>query len=192
MYCPLCRIPAFRRLRSRLARIFALGCLALLVHGCDQPTAPAADAGDPTSPSALVTPINSWIAFLSYTNEESDVYTIGPGGGGLTRLTSWAGSEWEPTWSWDHRQLAMVRSRMGADKVEYGDIFLMNADGSNKRWARSALPGFAMFEPSWSPDGKFLVVTIRLSNSGDDIWLATLKLGTDSVRYAAPKGVLRI
>ena len=86
----------------------------------------------------------------------------------------------------------MVRSRMGADKVEYGDIFLMNADGSNKHWARSALPGFAMFEPSWSPDGKFLVVTIRLSNSGDDIWLATLKLGTDSVRYAAPKGVLRI
>ena len=104
MYCPLCRIPAFRRLRARLARIFALGVLALLVHGCDQPTAPNGDGVDPASPSgsapsALVAPGNSRIAFLSYTNEESDIYTIAPGGGGLARLTSWAGSEWEPTWS---------------------------------------------------------------------------------------------
>ena len=172
---------------------FALTLLAALA-GCDQPTAPA---GDPSSaadlaPTGLVTPINSRIAFLSYTNEESDVYTVGPGGGGLTRLTSWAGSEWEPTWSWDHRQLAMVRWRMGADKVEHGDIFLMNADGSNKRWARSALPTFEMFEPSWSPDGKRLVMTIRLGNSSADIYLATMELGSDIVQYVAPKGVLRI
>jgi TolB protein len=197
MRCPLCRFPAFRRLRSRLARIFALGLLALLVHGCDQPTAPAGEAGDARSPTALapaglVTPINSRIAFLSYVNEESDLYTIAPNGSGLTRLTSWSGSEWEPTWSWDHKQLGMVRPRLGADKVMHADIFLMNADGSNKRWARKALPQFEMFEHSWSPDGKRLVVTVRFSNSGDDLWLATLKLGTDSVQYAAPKGVLRI
>lgn len=197
MYCPLCRFPAFRRLRARLARIFALGVLALLVHGCDQPTAPASDAdapGPPTdlAPSVLVTPVNSRIAFLSYVNEASDLYTINPGGGGLTRLTSWSGSEWEPSWSWDHRQLAMVRTRLGDDNVEHGDIFLMNADGSNKRWARKGLPFYETFEPSWSPDGKRMVATIRLSNSGDDIWLAILKLGTDTVQYAAPKGVLRI
>ena len=172
---------------------FALTLLAALA-GCDQPTAPAGDSQSPEglAPSALVTSVNSRIVFLSYTDEESDIYTIGPGGGGLTRLTSWAGSEWEPTWSWDHRQLAMVRWRMGADKVEHGDIFLMNADGSNKRWARSALPAFEMFEPSWSPDGKRLVMTIRLGNSGADIYLATLELGSDTVQYVAPKGVYRI
>ena len=190
MRCPLCRIPAFRRLRSRLARIFALGLLAVSVPGCDQPTAPADDPQSPAdlAPAGLVTAVNSRIVFLSYTNEESDIYTIGPGGGGLTRLTSWAGSEWEPTWSWDHRQLAMVRSRLGADKVEHGDIFLMNADGSNKRWARSALPTFEMFEPSWSPDGKRLVMTIRLGNSGANIYLATLELGSGTMQYVAPKG----
>ena len=190
MRCPLCRIPAFRRLRSRLARIFALGLLAVSVPGCDQPTAPADDAQSPAdlAPAGLVTPVNSRIVFLSYTNEESDIYTIGPGGGGLTRLTNWAGSEWEPTWSWDHRQLAMVRWRMGADQVEHGDIFLMNADGSNKRWARSALPTFEMFEPSWSPDGKRLVMTIRLGNSGANIYLATLELGSGTMQYVAPKG----
>ncbi len=172
---------------------FALTLLAALA-GCDQPTAPAGDSQSPEdlAPAALVTPVNSRIVFLSYTDEESDIYTIGPGGGGLTRLTSWAGSEWEPTWSWDHRQLAMVRVRMGADQVEHGDIFLMNADGSNKRWARSALPIFEMFEPSWSPDGKRLVMTIRLGNSGADIYLATLELGSETVQYAAPKGVYRI
>ena len=172
---------------------FALTLLAALA-GCDQPTAPAADSQSPEdlASAALVTPVNSRIVFLSYTDEESDIYTIGPGGGGLTRLTSWAGSEWEPTWSWDHRQLAMVRWRMGADKVEHGDIFLMNADGSNKRWARSTLPSFEMFEPAWSPDGKRLVMTIRLGNSGADIYLATLELGSDTVQYVAPKGVYRI
>ena len=175
-------------------RIFAFGLLAVSVPGCDQPTAPADDPQSPTdlAPAGLVTPVNSRIVFLSYTNEESDIYTIGPGGGGLTRLTSWAGSEWEPTWSWDHRRLAMVRWRLGADKVEHGDIFLMNADGSNKRWARSALPTFEMFEPSWSPDGKRLVMTIRLGNSGADIYLATLELGSDTVRFVAPKGVYAI
>jgi Tol biopolymer transport system component len=197
MYCPLCRIPAFRRLRARLARIFALGVLALLVHGCDQPTAPVDDALDqaaPTNlaPSALVSPVSSKIAFLSYTNEESDIYTINPGGGGLTRLTSWSGSEWEPTWSWDHKQLAFVRTRVGSDNVEHADIFLMNGDGSNKRWARTALPYFEMFEPSWSPDGKRLVMTTRLGNSSADIYLATMELGSDTVRYVAPKGKLRI
>ena len=190
MRCPLCRIPVFRRLRSRLARIFALGLLAVSVPGCDQPTAPADDAQSPAdlAPAGLVTPVNSRIVFLSYTNEESDIYTIGPSGGGLTRLTNWAGSEWDPTWSWDHLQLAMVRWRMGADQVEHGDIFLMNADGSNKRWARSALPTFEMFEPTRSPDGKRLVMTIRLGNSGANIYLATLELGSGTVQYVAPKG----
>jgi TolB protein len=193
MRCPLCRIPAFRRLRSRLARIFALSLL-LALPGCDQPTAPSGDPPSPAdlAPANLVTPINNRIVFLSYVGEESDIYTIGPGGGGLTRLTSWDGSEWEPTWSWDHKQLAAVRWRLGSDKVEHGDVFLMNADGTNKRWARPALPNYEMFEPSWSPDGKRLVVTVRLANSSDAIYLATLKLGTDSVQYVAPKGVYRI
>jgi TolB protein len=197
MYCPLCRFPAFRRLRARLARLFALGVLALLVHGCDQATAPTGDAADPAAPtdlapSALVTPVNSRIAFLSYVNEESNLYTINPGGGGLTRLTSWSGSEWEPTWSWDHRQLAFVRSRLGSDNLMHADLFLMNGDGSNKHWARKSLPLYEIFEPSWSPDGKRMVVTLRLGNSSEDIYLGIVKLGTDSVQYAAPKGVLRI
>jgi TolB protein len=125
-------------------------------------------------------------------NEVSDIYTIGPNGGGLKRLTTWGGSAWEPVWSWDYRQLAMVRTRLGGDKLEHADVFLMNADGSNKRWARPSLPTYEMFEPSWSPDGKRLVVTLRLGNSGDAIYLATVKGGTDSVQYAAPKGVYRI
>jgi TolB protein len=194
MRCPLCRIPAFRRLRSRLARIFALALLPAFLPGCDQPTAPSGDPPSVTelAPTGLVTPVNSRIVFLSYVEEESDVYTIGPAGGALTRLTSWAGSESEPTWSWDHRQLAMVRSRLGADKLQHADIFLMNGDGTNKRWARSALPIYEMFEPSWSPDGKRLVVTVRTANSSDALYLATVELGSDTVRYVAPNGVFAI
>src|SRR6185312_12426887 len=103
MRCLLCRIPALRRLRRELARIFAL-TLVVVLAGCDDATAPAdpapvadrAPVADP-APVGLATVGTSRIAFMSYTNEESDLYTIGQGGGGLTRLTSWAGSEWDPT-----------------------------------------------------------------------------------------------
>ena len=199
MCCLHCPIPAPRRLRGELARIFAVTLLVVLA-GCDRatdPLAPEDNPGGPSSPADLgsigmATVSTSRIAFLSYVNEESNIYTIGPSGGGLTQLTSWSGSEWQPTWSWDHKQLAAVRWRLGADKDMHGDIFLMNADGTNKRWARSALPTYELFEPSWSPDGKRLVLTVRLGNSSDLLFLATMELGSDTVRYVAPKGVYAI
>src|SRR5262245_43913920 len=172
---------------------FALTLLAA-VAGCDQPTAPADDAQAPAdlAPAGLATPITSRIAFLSYVNEKSDIYTINPGGGGQTRLTSYSGSVWEPAWSWDHKQLAAVRARLGADEVMHADILLMNADGSNKHWARSVLPTYALFDPSSSTDGKPLVAPARLATSSDALYLASVTLGSDTVRFAAPKGVWAI
>jgi Tol biopolymer transport system component len=188
MRCPLCRFPAFRRLRASLARIFALSLLIALV-GCDEATAPSGDAApaDPAPPS-LATLVSSRIVFMSYdASESSDLYTITPGGSGLARLTSWAGSEWDPTWSYDHRQLAMVRWRTDANKVTRGDIFLMNADGTGKHWARSTPYIYDLFEPSWSPDGKRLVVTVRFDNGGNAA-LATLELSTGYLKLVAPSG----
>ena len=51
MRCPLCRIPAFRRLRDALARILAL-CLLFAVAACDQardPVAPEETVGEGSS-----------------------------------------------------------------------------------------------------------------------------------------------
>jgi Tol biopolymer transport system component len=192
----LCRIPTPRRLRRELARIFAVTFLVALA-GCDQamdPLAPEENPGDPSSPAdpgsvALATVTNSRIAFMSYVNEESNIYTIGPTGGGLTRLTSWSGSEWDPTWSYDHQRLAMVRWRSVPNNGMHGDIFLMNADGTNMRWAQPAPHNYDLFEPSWSPDGKRLVATVRTGNSSTTAYLATLELSTGNVLYAAPKGI---
>jgi len=203
MRCLLCRIPSLRRLRRELGRIFAL-TLVVVLAGCDDATAPAdpssvvdpAPVADPAAavdpaPGGLATVGTSRIAFMSYTGEESDIYTIGPYGSGLTRLTSWAGSEWDPTWSYDHERLAMVRWRAGANNVMHGDIFIMNADGSNKHWARSALPTYDLFEPSWSPDGKRLVVTVRLDNSSN-AFLATLELSTGNLAWVGPAGTVAV
>ncbi len=182
------------------ARFLALASLVVLA-GCDQaaaPLAPDETTGDPSSAAdpgsvGLATLGASRIAFMSYgATEESDIYTIAPGGGGLTRLTSWAGSEWDPTWSYDHGRLAMVRWRPDANKVMHSDIFLMNADGTNKHWARSTPSSYEMFEPSWSPDGKRLVLTVRIGNTSTSAYLATLNLSTGKVLYAAPKGVYAV
>lgn len=200
MRCPLCRIPAFRRLRGALARILALSVL-LVLAACDQgadPLAPQETAGDPSSapdagPVDLATVSASRIAFMYYgdATETADIYTIGAGGGGLTRLTSWAGSEWDPTWSYDHQRLAFVRIRSDANNVQHSDIYLMNGDGSNKHWARSAPSSYDVFEPSWSPDGKRLVFTLRIGN-GSTAYLATLNLATGIVDWVGSKGVVAV
>jgi TolB protein len=85
-----------------------------------------------------------------------------------------------------------VRWRTGADKVTRSDIFIMNADGSGKHWARSTPYIYDLFEPAWSPDGKRLVVTVRLANSSDASFLATLELSTGNIAFVAPAGKVAI
>ena len=83
-----------------------------------------------------------------------------PLGSGVVRLTSFAKYEWEPAWSYDNKRIAMVRPRLDASNVEHYDIYLMNADGTNKRWARPLPSWFGIRFPSWSPDGSHLVVSV--------------------------------
>jgi Tol biopolymer transport system component len=69
----------------------------------------------------------------------------------------------------------MVRYRTDAANAQHMDIYVMNADGSNKHWAKSYASAFHITDPSWSPDGSRLVVTVNLQNVN---YVATLNLAT--------------
>ena len=121
----------------------AVLALALTVAACgdtDSPLSPeaaqppAAEAVEAVgTPGALLS--TPGILFSSSRTSGGDIYRMNPDGTGVVRVTSFAGPESSPAWSWDHKRIAMVRQRLDASNVAHADIYLMNADGTGKRWA---------------------------------------------------------
>ena len=121
------------------------------------------------------------IAFASHTSGgNSDIWTMSPQGGTPTRLTSFTGQEHSPTWSPDRKRIAFARQRN-----VILDIYLMNADGTGKRWARSTASTFPIYRPSWAPNGSHLLVTVYYQGG---TYVAKLDLATGNVAFVAPAG----
>jgi Tol biopolymer transport system component len=126
-----------------------------------EPLAPAPAAVEPVSATAELVSL-SGILFQSSRTGGIDLYRMGPDGTGVAQVTSFSGPEYNPVWSWDHQRIAMVRTRLDASNVSHMDIYVMNADGSGKRWVRSLPSPYDIYSPSWSKDGTRLVVTVTL------------------------------
>lgn len=87
-------------------------------------------------------PTGDLIAFSSWRNGDFDIFTIKPDGTRLKRLTTAAGNDAHSSWSPDGQFLMFSSSRYGfkdeapladGQPQPYGEIFIMNADGSNQR-----------------------------------------------------------
>lgn len=88
---------------------------------------------------------NGKIAFVSNRDGVEKIYVMNPDGSGLAKLTD-GPHHLQPSWSPDGTQIAY----MGL--VNEGTaLFIMNADGSNRR--QIATNVFHHVEPVWSPDG---------------------------------------
>jgi Tol biopolymer transport system component len=178
------------RRRSVLPQLFALAVL-LALGACDgdSPFAPAKEAvgaaGQPASPDLALATTAQRILFSSYRKGSYDVFKMDPLGSNVLRLTSFGKYETESAWSYDNKRIAMIRPRRDASNIEHSDIYLMNADGTNKHWARSLPSSFAMRYPSWSPDGSRLVVSVYLDGVP---YLATLKLATGEMALVFASG----
>lgn len=80
-----------------------------------------------------------------------DIYTMPIAGGTPTRIAEGLAYEVHPRFSPDGRRIAFTSDRGGGD-----NIWLMNADGSDKR--QLTKEDFRLLnQPSWSPDGRFIV-----------------------------------
>lgn len=100
------------------------------------------------------------IAFSRLAHGEFDIYTIRPDGSGLKQLTQAPGNDSHPAWSADGAFILFSSSRLGfRDEAAlfdipqpYGELFIMNADGSNQRtltdnrWEEGT--------PAWVPSGR--------------------------------------
>jgi hypothetical protein len=116
---------------------------------------------------------------------ETDVFSIGPTGGGALDLTAANGfSEERPAASGDGRHVAFQSYR-----DEGWNVFSMNADGSGQVDLTNTKEPVINFEPAWSPDGsKVVFMRQGLTPGEQDIWVVNSN-GTDPVDLTQSPGV---
>ena len=168
--------------RKRRLCLAVLATLAACVDG-DNPVAPTDESpalGEQQEAALAIA--GQRILFTSRRNGNYDVYRTDPQGSPPVRITSFKGDESSAAYSWDNKRIAMVRFRMGSDSIKRSDIYLMNADGSNKRWVRSLPSTFGIGLPSWSPDGTRLVVVVVFADGGGP-FIATMDVATGNMAF---------
>jgi len=109
-----------------------------------------------------------------------DIYVKMVGNVTALRLTSDPAADGFPAWSPDGRQIAFVSARGG------GGIYLVSPDGGPERKA-SDLP--TLSRPSWTADGKYLLVAKRYRNPQPEAGDGALFL-VPVASEAAPRQVL--
>ena len=91
-----------------------------------------------------------------------EIYLMDPNGKQIRRLTEQPKFDTEPAWSPNGRQITFVSYRdleqLPKGEIHRGEIYLMNADGSNPINLTHA-PERADGVSSWSPDGNQIVFT---------------------------------
>lgn len=139
--------------------------------GLTQLTSGAGNNGYPA-----FSPDGGKIAFTSNRTGTSQVYVMNADGSGQTQLTFDPQSKDQvPDWSPDGSKIAYLADTHGiADVgVSWGDIWVMNADGSDQHAITS---GASWYGTAWSPDGTRIatmdrpsrtIYTINASDGGD-------------------------
>jgi Tol biopolymer transport system component len=135
---------AFQSNRTGNAEIFVMHA-----DGSDGATprrltfSPGPDAAPDWSPDGLR------IAFQSNRDGNTEIYVMNADGTLPTRLTDYAGLDAKPSWSHDGKRIAFHRDVESFLEV-HGQLFTMNADGSDATMISTPTPGAFNGFPSWA------------------------------------------
>lgn len=129
----------------------------------------AAAVGAGSAPADAAFP--GWNGLLVFERElpagdhtQTDLYTVGPDGSQLTRLTDTPNrNEFGAAWNAKGTEIAFWRTRAPFGP---GSIWVMNADGDQPR---RLTRGIDARDPAWNPAGSRLVFT-QVHNGGFDLW----------------------
>ena len=117
------------------------------------------------------------LVFTSIRDGDLDIYTMNADGSNVRRLTNELGYDGGPFWSYDGKQIVYRahHPKTEAAKTDYTgllkqnlirptvlEIWVMNADGSNKRQVTSN--GKANFGPYFFPDGKRIIFSSNMDD----------------------------
>jgi Tol biopolymer transport system component len=134
-------------------------------------TSPGYDA------EATITRDGKKIVFTSTRNGDLDIYTMDADGGNVKQLTNELGYDGGPFWSHDGtkivyraehpktpEQIADYKALLAKGLIRPGnlEIWVMNADGSNKHQVTSN--GAANFAPFFHPDGKRIIFASNMAD----------------------------
>ncbi|HEU4355499.1 MAG TPA: LpqB family beta-propeller domain-containing protein, partial [Actinomycetota bacterium] len=99
--------------------------------------------------SAQFSPDGTQLLFDRGTDSGFDIFVMRVDGSAVRRLTT-TGTDYDPHWSPDGREIAFTRQGEGPRS----DIYVMRADGSDVRQLTSGGDGDTNLYPQWSPDGR--------------------------------------
>ena len=128
------------------------------------------------SPEPLMSP--SWapdgkhLAYVTFENNRSQVYTHNIYTGERQLVTSYEGINGAPQWSPDGTQLALVLSKDGNP-----ELYVLNLETKTLR--RLTRHRAIDTEPSWSPDGKYIVFS---SERGGNAQIYSVNLETKRIK----------
>jgi len=140
------------------------------------------------------------LVFTSKRNGDLDIYTMDRNGWNVKRLTNELGYDGGPFWSYDGKQIVYraYHPQTEKEKADYTallkqnlirptvlDIWVMNADGSNKRQITKL--NKASFAPYFFPDGKRIIFSSNVADpKGRDFDLYMIKVdgsGMERITY---------
>jgi len=136
-------------------------------------------------------PDGSKIAFASDRSGRAQVYVMNPDGSDVHQLTRPAGSNFPdsnvPVWSPDGSKIAF----WSGIEARYGQVWVMDADGNNRRVLSDCPPPTNCDNPAWSPDGTLIL--FETNRSGPvETWIMNADGSNQRRLFPFPYGAGRL
>lgn len=110
----------------------------------------------------------------SILTRQYEIATVNLDGSDRRRLTENILFDHFPTWSPDEASIAFVRNSKEWTPIS-GQLYVMDANGSNPRLLASSVENVAFYPPVWSPDGQYIsFIALEDVDRGFDLILYTV------------------